>query len=105
VAQWDTDLRCRAVGCSRLCELRAIDLSRPALNPKNKVEKSGQLLAANLWAVCTTFYHAFHHVLTIKKPRSTTSFFQNPPQKHQQKRENPAPPPPQDFFNEAKHFA
>jgi hypothetical protein len=48
-----------------------------------------------------------HHVLTIKKPRSTTRFFQNPPQKHQQKRENPTPSPAQDFFsrNEAKHSA
>jgi hypothetical protein len=37
-------------------------------------------------------YHAFHHVLTIKKPRPATTFFQNTPQKPQQKQQNPGSP-------------
>jgi hypothetical protein len=42
-------------------------------------------LAAQIRAVFHHNYHAFHHVLTIKKPRSTTAIFQNTPQKPQQK--------------------
>jgi hypothetical protein len=54
----------------------AADNARP--HAKNKVEKSGMFLAATL----REFFHhvlpAFHHVLTIKKPRSTTSFSETP---------------------------
>jgi hypothetical protein len=46
----------------------------------------------------TTFYHAFHHVLTIKKPRSTTRFFQTPLKNTSKTAKSPAPSPAQDFF-------
>jgi hypothetical protein len=65
---------------------------------KNKVAESGVFLVPEKRSFPTTIYHAFHHVLTIKKPRSTTRFFQNTPQKHQQKAKNPTPSPAQDFF-------
>ncbi|HEY1995342.1 MAG TPA: hypothetical protein VGG81_13125 [Edaphobacter sp.] len=63
--------------------------TEPPSTPKNKVEKSGMFLVLAGRQFPTTFNHAFHHVLTIKKPRSTTCFFQNPPQKHQQNAEIP----------------
>src|SRR4029077_12140932 len=45
---------------------------------ENKVEKSGMFLASKK---VTSKHHVsprIHHVLTIKKPRSTTRFFQTP---------------------------
>ena len=45
---------------------------------KNKVQKSGVFLAPRKGGFPTTFHHAFHHILTIKKPLSNTHFFQNP---------------------------
>jgi hypothetical protein len=76
------------------------------LSSKNKVEKCGMFLIAAQRRFSHHVLPAFHHVLTIKKPRSTTRFFQTPLKKHQQKRENPTPSPAQDFSkNEAKHSA
>jgi hypothetical protein len=72
--------------------------SNKAASAKNKVEKSGMFLAATQRQFSHHVLPAFHHVLTIKKPRSTTCFFQNPPQKDQQKRKNPTPSAAQDFF-------
>jgi hypothetical protein len=75
-------------------------------SPKNKVGKSGIFLAATQRRFSRHVLPAIHHVLTIKKPRSTTCFFQNPPQKHQQKRESHAVPSAEFFSkNEAKHSA
>jgi hypothetical protein len=77
-----------------------------ALTQKIKLKKSGMLLTATQRQFSHHVLPAFHHVLTIKKPRSTTCFFQNTPQKHQQKYRNPTPAPAQDFSkNEAKHSA
>jgi hypothetical protein len=70
--------------CSRPCEQRSGEIcfcasaSVPFWEcPKNKLEKSGMFLAPQKGSFPTTFYHAFHHSLTIKKPRSTSHFFQN----------------------------
>jgi hypothetical protein len=53
------------------------------------VKKSGMFFVSKNDHQLTTFYHAFHHDLTIEKPRSTRHFFQNTPQKHQQRQQNP----------------
>jgi hypothetical protein len=67
---------------------RVRSANQTALNPKNKVEESGIFLLATERQFSHHVLPAFHHVLTIEKPRSTTCFFQNPPQKHQQKCRN-----------------
>jgi hypothetical protein len=49
---------------------------------KNKVEEGGVFLATAQGQFSHHVYHAFHHVLTIKKPRSTTAFCKTPLKKH-----------------------
>jgi hypothetical protein len=66
-----------------LLSLRLLGLASPT--GKNKVQKSGVFLAPAQTPFSHHVYHAFHHVFTIKKPRSTTHFFQNPPSKTLQK--------------------
>ena len=46
--------------------------------PKNKVEKVACFFAFERAALRNRVTHAFHHDLTIKKPRSNTLFFPNP---------------------------
>jgi hypothetical protein len=49
---------------------------------ENKLQKVGIFLEAEKCPSTHHNYHAFHHNLTIKKPRSANQFPQNPLQKH-----------------------
>jgi hypothetical protein len=52
--------------------------NRPRFDPKIKFKKVENFQPLKKGSFSTTFYHAFHHVLTIKKPRSTPAFSQTP---------------------------
>jgi hypothetical protein len=49
---------------------------------KNKVEKVGVFFEAKKCPSTHHDYHAFHHDLTIRTPRSAHRFCKNPLQKH-----------------------
>jgi hypothetical protein len=59
---------------------------------KNKVEKAGMFFDTQKCPATHHVYHAFHHDLTIKTPRSAPRFSQNPLQKRQFDRTNKMSP-------------
>jgi hypothetical protein len=45
---------------------------------KNKISKNGKFSVPAQRRFFVHIHHAFHHVLTIKKPRSNTTFSKTP---------------------------